>query len=258
MSGLMDEQGSRKVIVKALRERATAFAAELFKTMVCEAVGRSDSCCVALAGGTTPHSLYRLLAEQAAASDIPWSKVHVFFGDERDVPHDDVESNYGMAQRTLLDHVPVDPARVHPMRADVEDLPSAAQEYEQLVRRTVPAGQGGLPSFDIILLGMGGDGHTASLFPGTRAAEENEKLVVAYFVPVLGRSRMTFTFPLINAARNLILLVTGDDKAEAVARLLRGEAGDLPAGKVAPKSGTLYVVLDGEAARLSGLSPEWE
>jgi len=199
--------------------------------------------------------LYRHLAASGASGEVPWAQLDIFFGDERDVPHDHVESNYRMAQRALLDHVPIQPVRVHPMPADSGDLAGAAAEYEALIRQRVASDESGLPRFDLVLLGMGGDGHTASLFPGTEALKEGKKLVTAYHVPVLGRGRMTFTYRLINAARTVLLLVTGDDKAEAVAKLLAADPPDkseLPAAGVRP-AGKLILVLDSAAAKRTDL-----
>ena len=241
-----------EVIVESLASHAIAKAAQLVRTIVTEAVQQRKTCSIALAGGTTPHSLYKHLAGEAIRGEIPWSQTDVFFGDERDVAHDDVASNYNMAQRTLLDHLPIQPDRIHPMPADADDLDAAAEGYERLIRDRVPAGPGGIPRMDLILLGMGTDGHTASLFPGTGdALDESEKLVLSHFVPVLGRSRMTFTFPLINAARNVLLFVLGQDKAETVAAILssqRGTRREIPAGRIAPVDGRFIVLLDGDAA----------
>ena len=244
------------VRVLATAAQATTTVARLFKKIVNEAVRMRGECTVALAGGTTPHALYQELAAHVFDADVPWQHVEVFFGDERNVPHDHVESNYHMAQRSLLDYVPISPDRVHPMSADGDDLQAAADEYEQIVRRIVPAGQSGIPQFDLILLGMGGDGHTASLFPRAEALADTERLVVSQHVPVLGRSRMTFTFPLINAARHVILLVTGDDKAEVAAGLLSDDPArrkEIPAASVAPTDGKLTIVLDSQAARQTDL-----
>jgi len=255
MSG---KEPSRSVIVKQTQHEITEEVCHLFRKIICDSVGRRKACKLSLAGGTTPHALYQALARGCATDDTPWSDVEVFFGDERDVPQDHVESNYGMAQRTLLDHVPIQPAHMHPMPADADDLPAAAAEYEEVIRRVVPAGEDDLPRFDLVLLGMGADGHAASLFPHTDALSEDRKLVVAQFVPVLGRHRMTFTYPLINAARHVIFLVTEDDKGEAVRQLLGGGADpqNLPAAGVRPSDGALTFVFDGAAARRAGLRPE--
>jgi len=250
-----------EMVVEPSAERATWFVAEQVKHIICQAVEERGICHTALVGGTTPHGLYLILAGAAVSGEVPWHDVEVFFGDERDVPQDHVESNYRMAQRTLLDHVPIEPSRIHPMPADADDLAAASKDYEQAIRRTVPAGQGGSPAFDLILLGMGGDGHIASLFPGTEALGETQKLVTAYFVPVLGRKRMTFTYPLINAARHVILLVTGDDKAQAV-RVLLGDPGaarsSLPAAGLCLDHGKLTLVLDAAAAKQAGLRSQEE
>ena len=255
---MSEGQAKRRILVERTAGEATALASKLFKTIVCEAVAEHGSCSVALAGGTTPHALYLSLASLATDAELPWGKVEIFFGDERDVPLDHVESNYRMAQRTLLDNVPIPPSRVHPMRADAEDLAGGAAEYEATIRRIVKTGDDGIPRFDLVLLGMGADGHTASLFPQTQAVNEREKLITANAVPVLGRSRITMTFPLMNAARNALMLVTGDDKAEAIAKLVSEEpqpVDDLPAAGVAPTNGVLFVVLDAPAGWRAGLRP---
>ena len=252
---MQDAQKSWKIMVERSAEEATALASELIKTIICESAAEENKCYVALAGGTTPHALYQQLADTCASGDVPWGNVEVFFGDERDVPHDDVESNYNMATKTLLDNVPVQPTRIHPMSADSPDLAAAAEEYQQVICNLVPGKKKGISQFDLILLGMGADGHVASLFPGTEALKEREKLVTACFIPVLGRNRMTFTFPLINAARNVMLLVTGDDKADAIAALLGDDPAakeQLPAVRIDPE-GIVFLVLDAAAAKRTGL-----
>lgn len=252
-------QQTRKVIVEPTAGGATGWVAELLKTTICDVVGREETCHIALAGGTTPYMLYERLANEGVTDDVPWGCVEVFFGDERDVPQDHVESNFNMVQRTMLDHLPIQPVRVHPMPADSDDLQGAAGEYEQTIRHIVPAGPDGVPRFDIVLLGMGGDGHIASLFPGTDVLSEQEKLVEACFVPVLGRYRMTFTFRLINAASTVVLLVTGADKAEAIADILSNNPSDvaqLPGTGIGPEDGQYIIVLDTAAAKLTGLKAQ--
>ncbi len=245
-----------KIIVEPTAEAATLEAANLVKIIICEAVSNNGICRLALAGGTTPRALYRALSETGMTDEVPWGKVEVFFGDERDVPLDDIESNYNMAQRALLDHIPIHPLSVHPMRADMGDLHEAAAEYEQEIRVAFGVAPDEVPSFDLILLGVGADGHTASLFPGTQVVSEREKLVTACNVPVLGRWRMTFTYPLINAAQTVLMLVTGADKSHMVAGLLSktpSDCDDLPAVGVVPDAGTCLVVLDATAGRSAGL-----
>jgi 6-phosphogluconolactonase len=244
----------RTVVVEYDVERLVQVVGGLIEAMICDGVSKQGIFRLALAGGTTPRALYQYLASQAVKSEVPWQRTQYFFGDERDVPHDNIESNYRMAQRTLLDFLPVEPGNIYPMPADRDDLPSGAAEYEQTIRKIVPAGPDGIPAFDLILLGIGADGHTASLFPDTPALEEREKLVIAHFVPVLGRSRITFTFPLINAARRVVCLVTGDDKAQVMADIMSDDPGikaRLPAARVNPQ-GTLIMAMDAAAARMSG------
>ena len=242
---------SRNIIVESTPADAAARGVKLFKTIASQAVAQREVCHVALAGGTTPHIMYRLLADEATIDDVPWNKVEVFIGDERDVPLDDVESNFRMIQRTLLDNAPVDWSRVHAMRADAEDIDASAAEYEATLRHLLPHDSHGVPRFDLVMLGMGGDGHTASLFPESEVLNETQKLVTSVFVPVLGRKRMTMTFPLLNAARNILMLVTGDDKAHVVQRIFgpHGPDPSLLAGRLQPRE-TLYLILDTAAARL--------
>ncbi|MFW6066111.1 MAG: 6-phosphogluconolactonase [Planctomycetota bacterium] len=249
------EKPSRKRVVESTEAGADGFVADLLLSVACEATAKRGRCCIALAGGTTPHGLYQRLARGATSEELDWSAVEIFFGDERDVPHDHLESNYGMVQRTMLDHLPIPPDNVHPMRGDATDLYAAAAEYEQTIRERVESGdEGGLPRMDFILLGMGADGHVASLFPDTEATAERERLVTACYVPRLGRNRLTVTFPLINAAHNVALLVTGEDKAETVATLLDENSphrDPLPAAHVNPTNGRLIMVFDSAAARLA-------
>jgi len=228
-------------------DRAARRAAEIISARVAE----SGQCHVAVSGGTTPGDMFRCLAAHPLAETVPWEKVHVFFADERDVPQDHVENNYRMVTKALLDHVPVPLAQIHPMPADCRDLAAAAEQYEDLIRRVVPPAEGDLPAFDLIHLGMGGEGHTASLFPDTPALAEHNRLVVAQFVPVIGRNRMTFTYPLINAARNVLFFVTGGDKARAIAAVTSDDTAlhaGLPAARVRPAHGKLIFVLDTNAA----------
>jgi len=191
---------------------------------------------IALAGGSTPAVLYRLLVSQP----IDWPRVHVFFGDERCVPPDDPASNYRMAREALLDHVPIPSANVHRMRG--EDPPAvAAEAYDREVRGVV---------FDLVLLGMGGNGHTASLFPGLAAVRETERWVVAEWVGEVGQWRVTLTPVAINAAAEVVFLVSGQGKAEMLHRVLMGprDPDALPAQAIATARTTWLV--DAAAASL--------
>lgn len=208
---------------------------------------------VALSGGSTPEGLYRLLAARYA-DRVPWDRLEVFFGDERCVSPDARDSNYRMARESLLDRVPIPIDRVHRLRGDADDLDEAARDYERTIRERVPPGPGGLPALDLIWLGLGADGHTASLFPGTPALSEEARLVVRNPVASLGTSRMTFTPPLIRAARAVQFLVTGEAKADIVASIVGPEATAeaaeaYPAGRVALQSDNVEWLLDRAAAR---------
>jgi 6-phosphogluconolactonase len=199
---------------------------------------------LALTGGSTPKDAYR----RAAQMDLDWSGATLWFGDERCVPPDDERSNYGMARACLLEEISGARPAVHRIRGELGPAEGAA-DYEALLRHTF--GDDGPPSLDLILLGLGPDGHCASLFPGKPAVKETERLVVG--VPEAGLEpfvpRVTVTFPLINAAREVVFLVAGADKAEAVARALGGTPDpDTPASLVAPTQGTLTVLLDPTAA----------
>lgn len=241
------------VIVKPTVEDAVAVAAEALSDIAAEAVQQRGQFTLALAGGTTPRPLYEYLSYPPRVDDVPWQHTAVFFSDERDVPQDHADSNYRLAEQDLLGRVPIQLEHVYPMPADAPDLPLAADRYAETIIDKVPAEDDGPPRFDLILLGVGRDGHTASLFPDTPALGETEKLVVAQHVPVLNRYRMTFTFPLINAARNVMMLVTGLDKAEVLSRVLPPDRdASLPTGRVAPDSGELIFVLDAQAASRSG------
>ncbi len=240
---------ARHCHVASTAHQAAADAARLISRIICRAVAERQECNIALAGGTTPRMLYVALAEMVCDCDVPWGSVKVFFSDERDVPHDHLDSNFRAAQRTLLDYAPIPPQQVFPMPADAEDLDEAARTYEALICDTVPPEEAGVPRFDLILLGVGADGHTASLFPDSPGLNEADRLVVSHRVPSLGRSRMTFTFELINAARNVMMLITGSDKADVVGQILGAAPSSLPAARVRPTDGELFFMLDAAAAR---------
>jgi 6-phosphogluconolactonase len=208
---------------------------------------------MALAGGSTPRGLYRLLADagQPYRGRLPWEAIHLFFGDERPVPPDHPDSNYRMAREALLDRVPA--ASVH--RIHGED-PGGAEAYEAELRRFFETPPGDPPPrLDVVLLGLGGDGHTASLFPGSPAVEERTRWVVSPFVEHLGTRRVTLTLPVLNRARDVLFLVSGASKAAALARVLdpSGSPDLPPAARVRPEDGTVVWIADADAA--SGLAP---
>ena len=204
---------------------------------------------VALTGGSTPRRTYELLADPAAPfrNRLRWDATHVFFGDERHVPPDHPESNYGMARDVLLAHVPA--ASVHRMRGE-EPPAVAAATYEAELRRFFGVAGDDPPRIDLVLLGLGPDGHTASLFPGSPALDERHRWVVATFVERLGTHRITLTLPVIDRAREVLFLVAGTEKAAAVAQALAPAPGSapVPAGRVHPAPGALVWLMDRAAA----------
>lgn len=183
-----------------------------------EALSRQPWFSIALSGGSTPRLLYQQLTARAETGDF--SRWQVFFGDERSVPADHADSNYRMAREALLDASGIPAAQIHRLAADRADRDAAAAAYEGLLRRLLPA-PGNVPRLDLVLLGMGDDGHTASLFPGTRALEETERLVVANHVPTLRTWRLTFTLPLLAAAHQILFLICGESKRQRLAEAAR-------------------------------------
>ncbi len=230
-----------------------ASAAEEVVRLANDAVSSRGRFTVALSGGSTPKSLFNLLATNAK-STLPWDRMFFFWSDERHVPPTDPDSNYRMASEAMLGKVPVPPANVFGMEGENPDAAAAAEAYEKTLRKFFQVQAGEVPKFDLILLGMGPDGHTASLFPGTAGLQEKSRLVIANWVEKLKTHRLSFTLPLINAARNVAFLVSGTDKSSALKAVLEGnDSGEqYPAKLVQPKEGKLVWFLDRAAA--SGLS----
>jgi 6-phosphogluconolactonase len=215
------------------------------------AIENSGKFTVALSGGSTPKSIFGLVAadEAAGRSKLSWDMVQVFFGDERHVPPEHPDSNYRMANEALLSKVPIPAGNVHRVRAEL-DAPSAAAEYENQVRSVFGSRAGVAPRFDLVMLGMGPDGHTASLFPGSTALKEQSALVCANWVEKLNSHRITFTFPLLNGAAEVLFVAGGADKAVMLRNVLRGDASGqiYPAQDVRPASGRLLWLVDEAAA----------
>ena len=207
---------------------------------------------VALAGGATPRLTYTRLAQSPWIDSLPWDRTWVFFGDERGVPPDHPDSNYRMAQETLLGKVPVPTGQVFRMAGERADLEEAATDYARTLAAVFATRRGELPRFDLILLGMGVDGHTASLFPGSPALKEIFRPVVAVHAAAAAiPQRLTLTYPVLNHAAHVVFLVAGPEKARAVKAVLRDRA-PLPAGLVQPEGGRLVWMLDRPAAALLG------
>jgi len=221
-------------------------AAEAAVRTINECVQRNDSFSIALSGGNTPRTLYGLFSTRFR-DQIPWTKVHVFWGDERYVPLADSESNYRMARETLLEAVPCPVGNVHPMPTELPDPDLAAREYEKTLRHYFSEDW---PRFDLVLLGLGEEGHTASLFPGSPALNENKRWVVAVKAPSKPAQRLTLTLPAITGASNIYLLITGSNKAQALHHVLTGspDPKSYPASGIRRAKGTVIWWLDRAAA----------
>jgi 6-phosphogluconolactonase len=222
-------------------------AADFIVDLAAHAIGERGRFTLALSGGSTPRPIYARLADPGYRDRIEWDKVYVCFGDERCVPPEDARSNYRMACEALLDHVPLRSDHIHRIRGEIDPVPAALsyeQELQALFRTSA------FPAFDLICLGLGDNGHTASLFPGTAALREKERWVVAQYVEVMTTWRVTFTAPLINAARNSAFLVEGTGKAEVLQRVLEGpyQPDVLPAQLIQPVNGELHWLVDTAAA----------
>jgi 6-phosphogluconolactonase len=224
-------------------------AATEFAALAVQAVQSHGRFSVALSGGSTPKTLYALLAS-GSVPNIPWEKIFFFFGDERFVPPDHPDSNYRMAREAgLFAKVPDD--HVFRLRTEEKDADTAALQYEQTVQRFFGLQPGELPRFDLVFLGLGPDGHTASLFPGTAALNEKSRLVVANWVDKFQTYRITLTLPVLNRAACVLFLISGADKANIVREVLKNANANLPSQKVRPADGRLLWLLDRGAA--SGL-----
>jgi 6-phosphogluconolactonase len=215
----------------AVAEGGAAWTAE----RITRAVEERGACYLALAGGETPRGCYQRLAGEPYRRSLPWDRVHVHWSDERQVPLDDPASNYGMAKAALLDLVPIPAGQVHPLLGD----PTPAL-------RQFRAGPAGLPRFDLIHLGLGEDGHTASLFPGDPALEEKKAWVLSVHAVKPPPERLTLTFPVLNAARAVLFLVQGEGKRRPLAGVIAGD-WSLPASRVRPGEGELRFIVDRSA-----------
>ena len=245
------ERRAYRLFVVADQTALAKEAAERCARIAEEAVARAGRFTIALSGGSTPKLLYSLLAAEPYSTNLPWQQTHLFWGDERAVPPGDHDSNFGMAKAALLDRVPIPTDQVHRMQAERDDLDLVAREYEAEIARSfgVPPGAEP-PAFDLILLGLGPDGHTASLFPHTEAVREHAHWVVRNHVPKLNSDRVTLTAPILNRAATVLFLVTGADKATALQAVLEGPADPdrLPAQLIRPMSGRLIWLVDRAAA----------
>ena len=230
------------------REQLARCAAGKIRERIALAIAVRGICTVALSGGETPRRVYQILAGEEQRCAIPWDHVHLFFGDERMVPPDDPDSNYGMVHRELVSRIPILPGNVHRIRGEAAPA-DAAREYGVDLNEHF---EGRPPRFDIVLLGVGQDGHTASLFPGTSALAEVTALAVSCFVPQVRSWRVTLTIPVFDNARDIVFLAAGEAKSSVIAKIMAtgGPHRDLPASLIRPTQGRVEWLLDSDAASL--------
>ena len=230
----------------------TRRAAEEFLKSVAEAVAQKGAFTVALAGGSTPKALYSQLADEPLRSQMPWEKLHFFFGDERHAPPDGAESNFRMANEALFSKGAIKPEQITRIKGEYADTEKAALEYEQALRAYFKLKVGEYPRFDLVLLGMGEEGHTLSLFPGTKALQATDRIVVRNWVGKLYTERITLTATAANHASRVIFMVTRADKAPALKAVLEGpyEPEQLPAQLIQPASGKLLWLVDQAAGSM--------
>ena len=224
-------------------------AARLFVDYAWQSISRYGQFMVALSGGNTPRALFEFLASAEFRGQVDWAKVHVFWSDERAVAPNHPDSNYGMARRELLLRVPIPQANVHRMEAEKANIGRAAHDYEEVLRKYLQLDDRGFPRFHLVLLGMGADGHTASLFPGTRVTRQTSRWVSTPMVVKLNARRMTLTLPVLDAALRVIFLVVGAEKAQTLHAVLEGKAEPpYPSQMVQPRDNGLKLFLIDEAA----------
>jgi len=246
--------GKSDVHISANAEELARFAAEQFVRLAIEAQRERGLFTVALAGGSTPKTLYVLLAseQESYRAQLDFGMIHFFWGDERHVPPDHPDSNYRMASEAMLSKVPVPLENVHRIKSEMADAEEAARDYEQVLEKFFKLENGQLPRFDLVVLGMGSDGHTASIFPDSDVINEKRRLVVAPWVEKLRSYRITLTPPVLNKAASTIVLVSGAKKAEILHKVLEGEYRPefFPAQLISPSEGGLLWLADREAAQL--------
>ena len=238
-------------------EELSSLAAEKFLHLAIDAVRAQGLFTVALSGGSTPREFYSFLSdfERPFRAQMPWDKIHFCWGDERHVPPDHPDSNYRMAREVLFSKVPVPPENIHRIKSEIAEASEAADRYEETLRKLFRLSADQFPRFDLILLGLGSDGHTASIFPGSQVIKEKRRLVVASWVQQLKSSRITLTPPVLNKAEAVVFLVSGLEKAPALHSVLEGDyqPEHLPAQLIrSNKSNVLWLVDHEAASMLSG------
>ncbi len=237
-------------------EAVSNFAANMFVDFSEHYIAAKGRFVVAVSGGSTPARLYALLGSDHYAEKIDWRFVHFFWADERFVPHNHEDSNFRLLHENLLSNIPIPHENIHPVSTNESAHRISAKKYEDEIKSFFPLSQGDLPEFDLILLGIGEDGHIASIFPGSAVLKEIEHLVVSVESKTHMHPRITLTLPVINDALNVIFLVSGKNKASVVKKVLKERDTSLPAVMVNPTKGELFFLIDRDAGMYLGKGPK--
>jgi 6-phosphogluconolactonase len=238
--------GRQNILVFDSKDKISDFLIKKWREISREAIEKGGYIAVALSGGKTPINFYRKLANSKEI--LPWDETHIFLVDERFVPFDDNDSNYGMLKETLLKRIQIPQENIHPVPTERSTLEMSAKEYEEELRRFFKLPQGKFPEFDLILLGIGEDGHTASLFPGSPLLKDMIHLAVSVISDGTRHHRITLTLPVINNAKHVVFLVTGGKKAAILKDVIVKRNPSLPASMVNPIGGNLMFLIDREAS----------
>jgi len=242
----------RKIHIFPDLETLNQSAAEMFIRIGSEAIRERGRFTVSLAGGSTPESLYKLLASEKFKDKIDWEKVFFFFGDERNVSPNDEKSNFRMANESILRALQISDENIFRWQTELQTPETIAEKYEKTIRAFFNLSENEFPRFDLILLGMGDDGHTASLFPFTEALSENKKIAATNEVEKLATVRLTLTFPAFNNAANILFFVAGENKAETLRTVLEGDSQPekYPSQNINPENGSIFWLVDANAAKM--------
>jgi 6-phosphogluconolactonase len=254
--GVLSNMAKASVKIFPTLEELSWAAAARFEDLARICAIEKRNFCVALSGGLTPRLLYQILGSETFAGRIRWDNVHIFEVDERAVPPENPQSNFGMIRETLLSHISIPEENVHRMAGEAENLDEVCRQYSAELVRVLKPAKDEFPRLGLVILGMGPDGHTASLFPGSEALEEKVLWVRPNYIDKLKMKRLTLTFPILNAAEEVLLLVAGADKAETVRKVLEGPPGQFPVQRVDPVNGRMSWFLDEAAARLLNSPPK--
>ena len=238
-----------EIIIKENPAGLCRAGADILFNEIKSSIKRQNAFTLAVSGGSTPRVMHRLLAKEPYRGAVPWEKTHLFWVDDRCVPLSDKASNYGAALKDFLEKTPMPPDRIHPMPTAISPS-EGADRYQKDLKTFFHPGGKGFPVFDLVFLGIGTDGHTASLFPGHKALDEKEKWAIAVKGGKPNVNRLTLTFPVLNSAKKIVFLVSGKGKAEILGRLLGGKGTSLPAQRIKPAEGKLIWLVDRDAASM--------